>query len=62
MKLWLNRDFLIKISIPNTHAILNLSFTKITKQIHLITNIGQQNITLTNSFNGKNVILWLTSF
>lgn len=61
MTLWLNRSFEMKLQQPagrfRTKSII-LRFSKTTKKLTLRAS-GSSSITITNSFNGKKVVLWL---
>lgn len=60
MSLWLNRNFNISSRVQGSALQTRLNFDKTTKKLNLTTNVRTTSITLTNSFNGKKVVLWLT--
>ena len=60
MSLWLNRNFNISSRVQGSALQTRLNFDKTTKKLNLTNNVRTTSITLTNSFNGKKVVLWLT--
>ena len=59
-QLWFNRNFSLQTSSASRGGILFLKFIKNINKFHLSRGIVTREITLPHSFNGKNVVIWLT--
>ena len=58
---WSNRNFaLIKKNSDNDQSLLSLTFAKAAGYLTLLSNSIRDYFTLTNNFNGKKIVLWLT--
>ena len=59
-QLWFNRNFTLQTRSASGEGRLYLKFIKNIKKFHLERGVKDSEITLLNSFNGKNIAIWLT--
>ena len=59
-QLWFNRNFTLQTQSSSGDGRLYLKFIKNIKKFHLERGVKDSEITLINSFNGKNIAIWLT--